>query len=106
MNPADHAIEQLAAQINRSASIDLLREMIAIPSVNPFDEPASDSCRELEIADYYQARMDQLGMHTFRRDVVKGRPNVFGRIKGTGKGPCIMLAGHLDTVGISEYGGY
>jgi len=103
MNPADHAIEQLVAQINRSASIDLLREMIAIPSVNPFDEPASDSCRELEIADYYQARMDQLGMHTSRRDVVKDRPNVFGLIKGTGKGPCIMLAGHLDTVGIDGY---
>ncbi len=103
MSHSDDSIEHLIDQVNRSKIIDLLREMIAIPSVNPFDNPASESCRELEIADFYQAQMDQLGMQTSRRDVVYGRPNVFGRIRGTGQGPCVMLAGHLDTVGVAGY---
>lgn len=96
-------IDKLCGEIDQRRSIELLRQMIAIPSVNPFDEPASAQCRELEIADFYQSQMEQMGMLTSRRDVVDGRPNVFGRIKGTGKGPCLMLAGHLDTVGVVGY---
>ena len=97
------SIDQLCGQISQDRAVDLLRQLIAIPSVNPFDEPASDECRELEIADFYQSQMQQMGMVTSRRDVVEGRPNIFGRIKGSGKGPCIMLAGHLDTVGVAGY---
>ncbi len=103
MSQTPYPVDQLLAQINPPKTVELLRDMIAIPSVNPFDQPASESCRELEIADFYQSHMDQLGLLTSRRDVVAGRPNIFGRIKGTGNGPCIMLAGHLDTVGVEGY---
>ncbi len=103
MPPSNYPLQALLEQVAQGSIVDLLREMIAIPSVNPFDEPANEDCRELEIADYYQSRMDHLGLLTSRRNVVSGRPNIFGRIKGNGTGPCIMLAGHLDTVGVTGY---
>ena len=103
MSSSSYSIDTLRGQIDRKRLVDLLRELVAIPSVNPFDAPADENNRELEIADYYQARMEDLGLLTSRRDVVAGRPNIFGRLKGTGNGPCIMLAGHLDTVGVEGY---
>jgi acetylornithine deacetylase len=103
MPSSSYPLQALLKQVDQESIIELLREMIAIPSVNPFDEPANEDCRELEIADYYQSRMDHLGLLTSRRDVVSGRPNIFGRIKGNGAGPCVMLAGHLDTVGVTGY---
>jgi len=96
-------VNHILKSIDQHRVIELLREMIAIPSVNPFDEPTSDHARELEIANYYEQKMQDIGMLTSRRDVTEGRPNIFGRIKGKGNGPCIMLAGHLDTVGVIGY---
>ena len=103
MQPSPYPLPALLKQLDQDATVELLRELVAIPSVNPFDDPAEEHCRELEIADYYQAKMDDLGLLTSRRDVIQGRPNIFGRIKGSGDGPCIMLAGHLDTVGVVGY---
>lgn len=103
MPPSPYPLQALMKQVDQDATVELLRALIAIPSVNPFDDPAAKDTRELEIADYYQATMDDLGLLTSRRDVIEGRPNIFGRIKGRGDGPCIMLAGHLDTVGVVGY---
>ena len=98
-----YPVSQLLDCIDRQRLVTILQELIAIPSVNPFDEPASEDARELEVADFYEEKMQEIGMLTSRRDVVEGRPNVFGRIKGKGNGPCIMMAGHLDTVGVVGY---
>lgn len=96
---------QLIAQVDETAAIASLSEMVAIRSVNPFDEPASPGYREQEMADYLCARMEDLGLEVIRRDIVEGRPNVCGRLKGKGGGPSIMLAGHTDTVGVEGYDG-
>ncbi len=80
-----------------------LSEMIAIASVNPFDAPASPGHREQEFADHYQKSLDDLGLETGRREVADGRPNIWGRLKGRGSGPTLMLAGHMDTVGVEGY---
>ncbi|MGI9387459.1 MAG: M20 family metallopeptidase, partial [Methyloligellaceae bacterium] len=80
-----------------------LSDMIAIASVNPFDEPAKPGQREQEFADYFSKRLEELGLETGRRDVVDGRPNIWGRLKGRGTGPSVMLAGHMDTVGVDGY---
>ena len=96
-------IKALLEQVDEAAIVHDLSELVSTPSVNPFDDPVSASCRELEAANLYEAMMQRAGMETFRRDVATGRPNIFGRIRGSGEGPCVMLAGHLDTVGISEY---
>lgn len=77
-----------------------LMEMIAIPSVNPFGGPAGPGRREQEMAEDLRDRMEGLGLETGLWQVAPGRPNLWGRLPGTGGGPAIMLAGHLDTVGV------
>lgn len=77
--------------------------MIAIASVNPFGGAAKPGHREQEFADWFQGQLDDLGLETGRRDVADGRPNIWGRLKGRGAGPSLMLAGHMDTVGVEGY---
>ena len=95
----------LADRVDEDAVTATLAEMVAIRSVNPFDEAASPGHREREMADYLCARMEALGMEVECRDIVDGRPNVCGRLKGTGDGPTFMLTGHMDTVGVEGYDG-
>lgn len=85
--------------------IDDLCAMIAIPSINPFQGEVRERFREREMAEYYCDRMADLGLDVGYREVVPGRPNVWGILKGEGKGPSLMLSGHLDTVGIENYPG-
>lgn len=66
-------------------AVDLLREMLAIPS---------PSGQEHELAAFLAARLGKLGF-TERLDEAG---NVIGEI-GTGQGPVIMLLSHLDTAG-------
>jgi len=96
-------INSLVNQVDESLLVTNLATMVAVPSVNPFDDPASASCRELEFANVFEAFLQDSRMETSRREVADGRPNVFGRLRGTGSGPCVMLAGHMDTVGVDGY---
>ena len=80
-----------------------LQEMIAIPSVNPFDENSRVGFREREMGSFYCDRMSDLGLDVGSCEVVPGRPNVWGTLKGRGEGPSLMLSGHLDTVGTENY---
>ena len=96
-------IDALIAQVDETRLIKLLAGMVAIPSVNPFDDPTSESCRELEFAQAYCQSMSEVGLTVSKRDVTAGRPNVFGRLSGSQSSRCVMLAGHLDTVGVDGY---
>ena len=96
-------IDKLVARIDPSRLVDSLATMVALPSVNPFDDPASESCREKDFGTLYGDMMADIGLETASRDVVDGRPNVFGTLEGSGKGPTVMLAGHMDTVGVDGY---
>lgn len=77
--------------------------MVGIPSVNPFAGPASPTAREHELAAWYAAALAELGFDVHVDEVVPGRPNVVGRLRGTGGGASVLLAGHLDTVGVHDY---
>jgi acetylornithine deacetylase len=80
-----------------------LAELIRIPSVNPFERPTRAGHREQELALDLIARLSALGLETGQREVAPGRPNIWGRLKGSGGGPTVMLAAHLDTVGTEGY---
>ena len=94
---------ELCAWIDPQRMIGDLSAMIAIPSMNPFQGEARKDYREKEIAEFYCERMSELGLDVGTREVVPGRPNVWGVLKGMGDGPSLMLAGHLDTVGNENY---
>lgn len=80
-----------------------LCEMVAIESVNPFGGELGPGRCEEAFAEDFVRRMQELGLETGRRDVVPGRPNVWGRLKGSGDGATVMLAAHTDTVGAEGY---
>lgn len=79
--------------------------MIEIASVNPFGGEVAQGRREQEMAEHYLGQLKSLGLETGFWQVTQDRPNVWGRLKGTGGGPTIMLAGHFDTVGVEGYAG-
>ena len=80
-----------------------LADMIAIPSVNPFSAPDPTAPAEAAMAAYVTRQMQDLGLKVHSEHVKDGRCNVWGRLKGIGTGPTVMLAAHLDTVGVAGY---
>jgi acetylornithine deacetylase/succinyl-diaminopimelate desuccinylase family protein len=79
-------------------SITLLRELVAIDSVNPSLVPGAAG--EAAIADAIAAHMRRAGLDVEMQPVVPGRDNVIGVLDGTAPGPSLMLCGHMDTVGV------
>ncbi len=82
---------------------DELVAMVGIPSVNTFGHADPEVPSEENMACYFETRLLELGLTVESHVVEDGRRNVWGRLKGTGEGPTILLAGHLDTVGVVGY---
>ena len=74
----------------------LLAEMVRIDSSNP---GLAGGPGEAAFAAYLARQMEALGMQVDVWDVLPGRPNVVGRLPGSGGGRSLMLLGHLDVVG-------
>ena len=79
-------------------SIELLRDLIAIDSVNPSLVPGAAG--EKQIAEFVAREMRNYGLDVEVSEAAPGRPNVVGVLKGKDKGASLMLCGHLDTVGV------
>ena len=81
--------------------IKLLRELIALPSVNPAFLPAGDPRGgEQRVADFLAATTARAGLSVEFHPVFPGRANLLARL--TPVGPVkwrVLLAPHLDTVG-------
>jgi acetylornithine deacetylase len=78
--------------------ITLLRDLVAIDSVNPSLVPGAAG--EGAIADAVAQQLRRIGLDVHVRDVAPGRPNVVGVLEGRAAGRSLMLCGHLDTVGV------
>lgn len=77
----------------------LLKEMIAIESINPSLDPKGSG--EGKIAEMLGTFMEAAGFSVAFQEFETGRKNVIGILKGKGGGKTLMLNGHLDTVGIT-----
>src|SRR6266487_2628785 len=84
-----------------SRAAKLLRELIALPSVNPAFLPANDlRAGEQRVADFLAATAGRVGLDVEFQEVFPGRSNLLARL--TSSGPVrqrILLAPHMDTVG-------
>jgi len=78
-------------------TIELLRDLVAIDSVNPSLVPGGAG--EAAIADRIASELHAAGLDVQVSEAAPGRPNVFG-VLDRGPGPALMLCGHSDTVGV------
>ena len=76
----------------------LLRDLVAIDSVNPSLVPGARG--EQEIALRIAGEMTAIGLDVRVTEVAAGRPNVVGVLEGRQAGTALMFCGHTDTVGV------
>ena len=79
-------------------AIQLLRELVAIDSVNPSLVPGAAG--EGAIAGAIAAELRRIGMDVELQHAAPGRPNVVGILEGRARGRSMMFCGHIDTVGV------
>jgi acetylornithine deacetylase len=77
-------------------TVDLLRQLVQIESVNPTLVPGGKG--EREIASFVARLLDEAGIEVRLQEAAPGRPNVIGLLRGTGGGRTLILNAHLDTV--------
>jgi acetylornithine deacetylase len=83
---------------SRDPCISLLRDLVAIDSVNPSLVPGGAG--EGAIAAAIAAHLQRLRIDVTLQEAAPGRPNVIGVLEGRAPGPSLMLCGHIDTVGV------
>ena len=79
--------------------ISLLRDLVAIDSVNPSLVPGAAG--EAQVANAVAAHLQRIGLDVHVQEVAPGRPNVIGVLDGVERGRSLMFCGHLDTVGVA-----
>lgn len=79
----------------------VLHDLVRCDSVNPAFTGADGSPGrgEAAIAEVAAGLLREIGLEVTVDEVVPGRPNVVGRLPGSGGGRSLLLNGHLDTVG-------
>src|SRR5215471_3366819 len=84
----------------------LLRELIALPSVNPAFLPAkTPRAGEQRVADFLATTAARVGLDVEFQPVVSGRSNLLASLTPRSKArKRILLAPHLDTVDAAESG--
>lgn len=75
----------------------LLSQLVRIDSVNPW--LISGGAGEAEVARYVAEHMRGLALEVHLDEVLPGRPNVVGILRGTGGGRTLCINAHTDTVG-------
>lgn len=84
-----------------SPTARLLKELVAIPSVNPDGDPGTDGVGEEEVALFVAEYLRRAGADVKLRAVRPGRPNVLGVFRPAGRvRRRVLLAPHLDTVSV------
>jgi acetylornithine deacetylase len=80
-------------------AISLLRDLVAIDSVNPALVPGAAG--ETEIGNAIAEHLRRIGLDVIRQTADGDRANIIGVLDGRAPGPSLMLCGHIDTVGVA-----
>jgi len=81
-----------------SELVELLRQLVAIDSINPDLVPGGAG--EEKIARFVADWFERAGLEVVWDEPAPGRPNVIGIARGTGGGRSLLLNAHMDTVGV------
>jgi acetylornithine deacetylase len=79
------------------AAAALLAELVSVDSTNPQLVPGAPG--EAVVAELVAGRLRAAGLEVELPEVLPGRPNVVGTLRGSGEGPTLLLCSHLDVVG-------
>lgn len=88
----DKRMDLIKNEISEKAIIDLLEELVNIPSYPGIPD------QETGVAERIQQFFASEGIESEVTHVVDGRSNVTARLKGKGGGKSLLLTGHTDTV--------
>ena len=86
-----------ADPLSREAVLEVLRELVRIPSVNPSLAPGEGTGEEA-VARFATGWLAARGVRAWLEEADRGRPNAVAEVGG-GDGPVLVLCAHLDTVG-------
>ena len=81
------------------ATIRLLKQLVAIDSVNP--SLVAGAAGEAAIGRALVEELRTIGLDTHVQEAAPGRPNVVGVLEGRAPGRSLMFCGHTDTVGVA-----
>lgn len=106
---------------NHKQLVDYLRDLVKIPSINPWFFDYKFDCGEREVqeliaqtlckmnfsVDIWETDPEQLKKYDgmpgyFEGRMMKNRPNLCGTLKGAGGGRSLLLTGHADVVKVGE----
>lgn len=79
-----------------TADVDLLAELVRIPSITP------DADGEGRVAEVLRDRLERAGLDTSIERSPAGRPTLLARIPGPTDQPPLVLLSHTDTVPVEE----
>src|SRR5476651_2179697 len=88
-----------SSPMHADPAIRLLRELVAVNSVNP--TLVAGAPGERDVAALVAAEMRKSSLDVSVDVVADGRPNVVGVLEGRAPGRTLMFCGHTDTVGVA-----
>ena len=81
--------------------IKLLKDLVAIPSVNPMGRPIQPEIHlEGRMTAYLEAWFDAIGVACERQEIARGRVNLIARFHSEGARRTVLFDAHQDTVPI------
>ncbi len=81
--------------------VDLLQQLVRIPSVNPDNAPGTADTGEETLAVFLSGWLESIGARVSLEEIRPGRPNLIARFAPLDGRPRILLGPHLDTVGVA-----
>ncbi|MGA9495509.1 MAG: hypothetical protein WBV41_06620, partial [Terriglobales bacterium] len=81
-------VDRIVAEVREEEIVSMSSDVINIPS------PTGE---ELQMAQYMQSALQEIGLDITWQEVEEARANVVGRWKGVGGGKNLMFNGHMDT---------
>jgi acetylornithine deacetylase len=79
--------EEFLQQLDRNRLIEMAQDLANIVSMTG---------EEKALAEYLGREFERLGMEVQYQEVEDARPNVIGKLRGTGGGATLMFCGHMD----------
>ena len=81
--------------------VELLQDLVAIPSVNPQGNPGTEKTGEQDLGEYVADFLHRLGADVALQHVEIGRPNVVASFTPEKPAAHLAFAPHLDTVSVA-----